>query len=49
MAWMDVVFRMLDKAGATFIEPRVEDGHGSDASTPSLLIVTGKRAKLIAV
>lgn len=31
MSLMKVVFRMLDKAGTGFIEPRREDGHGSSA------------------
>lgn len=35
MALLDVVFRMLDKAGAAFVEPRQEDGHGSAAATPT--------------
>lgn len=29
MALLDVVFRLLDKAGTGFLEPRREDGHGS--------------------
>lgn len=32
---LKVVFRMLDKAGLTFVEPRREDGHGSSAVNPS--------------
>lgn len=35
MALLDVVFRVLDKAGASFIEPRREDGHGSTDLDPT--------------
>lgn len=37
MALLDVVFRVLDKAGASFIEPRREDGHGSAALDPTFV------------
>jgi len=37
MALLDVVFRMLDKAGTAFVEPRAEDGHGSAAVSPSFV------------
>lgn len=37
MALLDVVFRVLDKAGSAFIEPRREDGHGSSAVTPTFV------------
>lgn len=40
MSILSVVFRVLDKAGAVFIEPRREDGHGSAAGTPSFAQVT---------
>lgn len=35
MALLDVVFRLLDKTGTGFIEPRREDGHGSLVTAPS--------------
>lgn len=35
MSLLSVVFRMLDKAGTGFIEPRREDGHGSHAGNLS--------------
>lgn len=35
MSMMKIVFRMLDKAGLGFIEPRREDGHGSAPENPS--------------
>lgn len=37
MALRDIVFRVLDKAGVAFIEPRREDGHGSAIGTPSFI------------
>lgn len=39
MALLDVVFRLLNKAGDGFIEPRREDGHGSAVETPSHVIL----------
>lgn len=48
MALLDVVFRVLNKAGDGFIEPRREDGHGSSegnrtfvSGDKDLLRVTG--------
>lgn len=42
MALLDVVFRVLNKAATAFIEPRIEDGHGSAVASPSYgEIVTG--------
>lgn len=35
MALLDVVFRLLNRAGDDFIEARREDGHGSTALTPT--------------
>lgn len=35
MSLLSVVFRMLDKAGTGFVEPRREDGHGSSAENLS--------------
>jgi hypothetical protein len=43
MALLDVVFRMLDKAGDTFIEPRREDGHGATAALPTNVADSGER------
>lgn len=37
MSVFNVVFRVLDKLGTSFIEPRREDGHGSDRLTPSFV------------
>lgn len=37
MSLLSVVFRVLDKAGAAFIEPRREDGHGSAANNRSFV------------
>lgn len=35
MSLLNVVFRMLNKAGLAFVEPRAEDGHGSEVANPS--------------
>jgi hypothetical protein len=37
MSLMDVVYRTLNKAGTSFIEPRTNDGHGSESSNPSFV------------
>lgn len=34
---MNVVYRMLDKAGLLIVEPRREDGHGSAIETPTFV------------
>ena len=44
MTWMNVVFRALDRAGAVFIEPRREDGHGSSAANPTFVTSTESAA-----
>lgn len=43
MSFMDVVFRVLDKAGTAFIEPRREDGHGSTATNPTNVADSAER------
>lgn len=43
MATLDVVFRILNKLGTGFIEPRREDGHGSMESLPSHIADSGER------
>ena len=42
MATFDVVFRVLNKLGTGFIEPRREDGHGSSDLNPSFTADSGE-------
>lgn len=46
MALLDVVFRVLDKAGVSFIEPRREDGHGSSDTMPTFTADSGENEYL---
>jgi hypothetical protein len=46
MALLDVVFRLLNKSGNDFVEPRREDGHGSSTSTPSYVQVASEFARI---
>lgn len=45
MAFLDVVFRVLDKAGVSFIEPRREDGHGSNSASPSHVLLPASQVQ----
>ena len=46
MALLDVVFRLLDKSGASFVEPRREDGHGSSAGTPTHVTLPNSQVQI---
>jgi hypothetical protein len=37
MSLSSIVFRTLNKAGISFVEPRTDDGHGSESSNPSFV------------
>lgn len=38
MAFLDVVFRALNKTGTDFVEVRREDGHGSTVGSPTYVV-----------
>lgn len=47
MALLDVVFRLLNKAGDDFIEARREDGHGSSVANPTHVTLDGSQQVVV--